>query len=61
MANSETKKPMSDDERHELAVKLDRELGDFINTREKTPYTEGWNPDNWEEVCCTWFMKFKFM
>lgn len=47
---SEVKKQMTDQERLELAAKLDRELDDFIDGLEKRRYTEGWPEDRWEEV-----------
>lgn len=51
MENSKTnKKPITDEERLELAAKLDRELDEFISGLEKKPYTEGWPEDKWEEV-----------
>ncbi|XP_055599930.1 DNA polymerase interacting tetratricopeptide repeat-containing, protein of 47 kDa [Uranotaenia lowii] len=40
---------MTDEERLQLAAKLDRELDDFINGLEKRRYTEGWPEDRWEE------------
>lgn len=44
------KTPMTDEERLELAAKLDKELDDFIAGLEKKSYTEGWPEDRWEEV-----------
>ncbi|XP_058834519.1 DNA polymerase interacting tetratricopeptide repeat-containing, protein of 47 kDa [Topomyia yanbarensis] len=43
------KKGMSDEERLQLATKLDSELDQFINSLEKRRYTEGWPEDRWEE------------
>lgn len=43
------KKVWTEEERLELAAKLDRELDDFISGLEKKPYTEGWPEDRWEE------------
>ncbi|XP_053687650.1 DNA polymerase interacting tetratricopeptide repeat-containing, protein of 47 kDa [Sabethes cyaneus] len=43
------KKGMSDEERLQLAAKLDNELDQFINSLEKRRYTEGWPEDRWEE------------
>lgn len=44
------KKPaMSDEERLELAAKLDKELDEFIDGLEKKRYTEGWPEDRWQE------------
>ncbi|GJQ75280.1 putative tetratricopeptide repeat protein [Trypoxylus dichotomus] len=40
---------MSDEERLELAKKLDKELDDFINNLPKKEYTDGWPEDRWEE------------
>lgn len=51
MDNSKAnKKSITDQERLELAAKLDRELDEFISGLEKKPYTEGWPEDKWEEV-----------
>lgn len=48
---SACKKPkISDEERLELAAKLDKDLDQFINSLEKRRYTEGWPEDRWEEV-----------
>lgn len=41
---------MTDEERLELAAKLDRELDEFINSLEKKRYTDGWPEDRWQEV-----------
>uniref|UniRef100_A0A023ENY1 Putative dna polymerase n=1 Tax=Aedes albopictus TaxID=7160 RepID=A0A023ENY1_AEDAL len=47
---SACKKPkISDEERLELAAKLDKDLDQFINSLEKRRYTEGWPEDRWEE------------
>lgn len=43
-------KKNKEEEMHELAQKLDRELEDFINSREKTPYTDGWKEETWQQV-----------
>ncbi|XP_058464344.1 DNA polymerase interacting tetratricopeptide repeat-containing, protein of 47 kDa isoform X1 [Malaya genurostris] len=43
------KKGMSDEERLQLATKLDNELDQFINSLEKRRYTEGWPEDRWEQ------------
>uniref|UniRef100_A0A1L8DTZ6 Putative hsp90 co-chaperone cns1 n=1 Tax=Nyssomyia neivai TaxID=330878 RepID=A0A1L8DTZ6_9DIPT len=40
---------MTDDERQELAAKLDKELDEFIGGLEKSRYTEGWPEDRWQE------------
>lgn len=48
-----SKKPqskMTEEERAELADKLDKQLDDFIDSLEKRGYTEGWPEDRWEEV-----------
>ncbi|GAB0096395.1 tetratricopeptide repeat protein 4 [Sergentomyia squamirostris] len=42
-------KNMSDEERLELAAKLDKDLDDFIDGLEKSRYTEGWPEDRWQE------------
>lgn len=44
------KKPMTTEERLQLAAKLDKELDDFIAGLEKRSYTEGWPEDRWQEV-----------
>ncbi|KAK7865061.1 hypothetical protein R5R35_007188 [Gryllus longicercus] len=43
------KRPMSDEERQQLAEQLDKELDDYINSLPKTSYTDGWPEDRWEE------------
>lgn len=43
------KTPMTEEERIELAAKLDRELDEFIDGLERKRYTEGWPEDRWEE------------
>lgn len=48
---SEPRHPMSDEERLELASKLDKDLDNFINGLEKRKYTDGWTEDTWQEVC----------
>ncbi|XP_022904702.2 DNA polymerase interacting tetratricopeptide repeat-containing, protein of 47 kDa [Onthophagus taurus] len=45
----EIKKPMTDEERLELAKKLDKDLDDFINNLPKKKYADGWPEDKWEE------------
>ncbi|KAK3921416.1 DNA polymerase interacting tetratricopeptide repeat-containing, protein of 47 kDa [Frankliniella fusca] len=40
---------MTDEERAELAAKLDADLDAFINGLEKKSYTEGWPEDRWQE------------
>lgn len=40
---------MTDEERLELAAKLDRELDEFIDGLERKRYDEGWPEDRWEE------------
>ncbi|XP_055917637.1 DNA polymerase interacting tetratricopeptide repeat-containing, protein of 47 kDa [Eupeodes corollae] len=53
MSETETEKPkknqITDEERLELAAKLDQELDDFIEGLEKKRYTEGWPEDRWQE------------
>uniref|UniRef100_A0A182J5L0 Cns1/TTC4 wheel domain-containing protein n=1 Tax=Anopheles atroparvus TaxID=41427 RepID=A0A182J5L0_ANOAO len=44
-----TKKVLTDQERLELAAKLDKDLDAFISSLEKKRYTEGWPEDRWEE------------
>lgn len=43
-------KKSKDEQAHTLAQKLDQDLEDFINSREKTPYTDGWKEETWEQV-----------
>ncbi|XP_055854608.1 DNA polymerase interacting tetratricopeptide repeat-containing, protein of 47 kDa [Episyrphus balteatus] len=44
-----SKLQMTDEERLELAKKLDQELDEFIGGLEKKRYTEGWPEDRWQE------------
>lgn len=44
------KKPITHEERLELATKLDRELDEFIEKLPRKKYDEGWPEDRWEEV-----------
>lgn len=44
------KKAITEEERLKLAEQLDQDLEAFINTRQKTPYTEGWKEETWEQV-----------
>jgi len=46
----EKKKAMSDEERRELAEKLDQELDEFIGGLEKRSSTYEWPEDCWQEV-----------
>lgn len=43
-------KNISEEERLALAAKLDADLDAFINSLEKSRYTDGWSPDTWEKV-----------
>ncbi|XP_014231299.1 tetratricopeptide repeat protein 4 [Trichogramma pretiosum] len=43
------KQGYTEEERAELAGKLEQDLDDFINSLEKKPYTDGWPEDRWEE------------
>jgi hypothetical protein len=43
-------KKMTDEERLELAAKLDKDLDVFMDSLEKRRYTEGWPEDRWQEV-----------
>lgn len=47
--SNENKKTWTEDERLELAAKLDAELDEYINSLEKKSYTEGWPEDKWQE------------
>ncbi|XP_073847339.1 DNA polymerase interacting tpr containing protein of 47kD [Musca autumnalis] len=42
-------KEWNEQERLELAAKLDAELDDFINSLERKRYEEGWPEDRWQE------------
>lgn len=44
------KKQYTDEERLELAAKLDKELDEFINNLPKKRYEDGWPEDRWEDV-----------
>lgn len=55
MSAEELKTEMTDEERLELAAKLDDDLEKFIDSLEKKRYTEGWPEDRWEEACCCRF------
>ncbi|XP_078041559.1 DNA polymerase interacting tpr containing protein of 47kD [Augochlora pura] len=47
--NETERKIWTDEERLELAAKLDAELDEYINNLEKKSYTEGWPEDRWQE------------
>ncbi|KAK2589314.1 hypothetical protein KPH14_007864 [Odynerus spinipes] len=49
MEDKSSKKVWTEEERLELASKLDAELDDYINQLEKKTYTEGWPEDRWQE------------
>ncbi|XP_034943228.1 DNA polymerase interacting tetratricopeptide repeat-containing, protein of 47 kDa [Chelonus insularis] len=50
VTNTKTKKKKwSEEERLELAAKLDAELDEYISNLERKSYTEGWPEDRWEE------------
>ncbi|XP_065086031.1 DNA polymerase interacting tetratricopeptide repeat-containing, protein of 47 kDa [Ochlerotatus camptorhynchus] len=49
METASKKQKMSDEERLELAAKLDNDLDQYMNSLEKRRYTEGWPEDRWEE------------
>ncbi|XP_059611943.1 DNA polymerase interacting tetratricopeptide repeat-containing, protein of 47 kDa [Phlebotomus argentipes] len=42
-------KRFTDEQRIELAAKLDKELDEFIDGLEKSRYAEGWPEDRWQE------------
>lgn len=46
----EPKKEYTEEERLQLAAKLDQDLDNFIDSLEKKRYTDGWPEDRWEEV-----------
>ncbi|KAJ8973926.1 hypothetical protein NQ317_001132 [Molorchus minor] len=43
------KKPMSHEDRLQLAAKLDKELDEFIEKLPRKKYEDGWPEDRWEE------------
>lgn len=43
------KTKMTEEEREQLAAKLDRDLDKFISGLEKRSYTDGWAEDRWQE------------
>lgn len=45
-----SKKQWTEQERLELAAKLDADLDAFIDGLEKKRYEEGWPEDRWQEV-----------
>lgn len=45
------KREWTEQERLELAAKLDADLDAFIDSLEKKRYEEGWPEDRWQEVC----------
>lgn len=45
-----SKQPVTDEEREQLARRLDEDLDDFINNLQKTPYKDGWKEETWREV-----------
>uniref|UniRef100_A0A1A9ZPI1 Cns1/TTC4 wheel domain-containing protein n=1 Tax=Glossina pallidipes TaxID=7398 RepID=A0A1A9ZPI1_GLOPL len=47
--NSKDKKEWTEQDRLELAAKLDAELDEFIDGLEKKRYEEGWPEDRWQE------------
>ncbi|XP_067014869.2 DNA polymerase interacting tetratricopeptide repeat-containing, protein of 47 kDa [Anabrus simplex] len=48
-SSSNKKTPLTDEERRELAEKLDEDLDKFIDGLQRRPYTEGWPEDRWRE------------
>lgn len=44
------KKEYTEEERLELAKKLDNDLDAFLASRPRKPYTDGWTEENWQEV-----------
>ncbi|XP_039287295.1 DNA polymerase interacting tetratricopeptide repeat-containing, protein of 47 kDa-like [Nilaparvata lugens] len=49
LGDSAQKKVWTDEERKELAAKLDDDLDTYISGLEKRQYTEGWPEDRWQE------------
>lgn len=54
-------KTMTEEERSQLAAKLDRDLDKFISGLEKRSYTEGWPEDRWEEVMKFYIKSFRIL
>lgn len=50
MDPTKDKKVYTDEERAELAEKLDQDLDSFIAGLERKAYTDGWPEDRWQEV-----------
>lgn len=48
--SANSKKTMTDEERAELASRLDEDLDNFIDNLQKTPYKDGWKEETWREV-----------
>lgn len=48
-SNVPEKKKWTEEERLELAAKLDKELEDYIDNLDKKTYTDGWAEDRWQE------------
>lgn len=44
---------MTDEEREKLASVLDKDLDNFIDSLQKTPYKDGWKEETWREVIIT--------
>jgi len=45
-----SKQPVTDEEREQLARRLDEDLDNFIDNLQKTPYKDGWKEETWREV-----------
>lgn len=41
---------ITEEERLQLAVKLDKDLEKFVNNLPQKKYEDGWNEESWEEV-----------
>lgn len=41
---------MTDEERAELARRLDEDLDNFIDNLQSKPYKDGWKEETWREV-----------
>ncbi|KAF0755118.1 tetratricopeptide repeat protein 4 isoform X1 [Aphis craccivora] len=49
LGTGDSKQPMTDEERAELASRLDEDLDNFIDNLQKTPYKDGWKEETWRE------------
>lgn len=57
----DSKQPITDEEREELARRLDDDLDNFIDNLKKTPYKDGWKEETWREVGVQLFFFYIFI